>query len=162
MTKYVTTRRDAPALLHEGYAYQRKLGLGVTNKDGSIPWRCKYYRSTTIAKCPATCNELTDGSILLGKSAHTCSPMTLSEQVDTEMKAEIKNQCQAAVNVPLRQIYDQHFLIATQKIGSIRTAAVDLSVRIVLFSSLLFSLVVYTYAMINLFVVCLSIRHSIN
>ena len=131
MNKYVTTRRDAPALLHEGYAYQRKLGLG-----GSIPWRCKYYRSTTIAKCPATCNELTDGSILLGKSAHTCSPMTLSEQVDTEMKAEIKNQCQAAVNVPLRQIYDQQFLIATQKIGSIRTAAVDLSVRIVLFSSL--------------------------
>ena len=131
MNKYVTTRRDAPALLHEGYAYQRKLGLG-----GSIPWRCKYYRSTTIAKCPATCNELTDGSILLGKSAHTCSPM--------------------------RQIYDQQFLIATQKIGSIRTAAVDLSVRIVLFSSLLFSLVVYTYAMINLFVVCLSIRHSIN
>lgn len=100
---YVPTRREVDSLCIDNYLYQRV--SATTNKDGSIGWRCKEYR--TGVKCQSTCRIGVDDEIIRHPSPHNHPCVTDAQLVFMKAKANAKKRCRTEDGISVQKIFLQ-------------------------------------------------------
>jgi hypothetical protein len=101
--KYVPTRREVDSLVIDNYLFQRV--SASTNKDGSVGWRCKEYRTKT--KCQSTCRVGPNGDLLRNPGPHNHQSVSDAELVFMKAKADAKKRCRSENNISVQQIFMQ-------------------------------------------------------
>ena len=127
--RYGISRAEAQTLIYQDHEYMLKLGLGRTNLDKSIPWRCVNYRNSLI-KCSGTVCQLVDGVIKI-KANHVanCPLLTREDELIAQMKRNWKKRAREEATSCL-QIFREETDKVIQLSGDIEAIAPKLKVNI--------------------------------
>jgi len=101
--RYVPTRREVDSLVINNYLFQRV--SASTNKDGSVGWRCKEYR--TKYKCQSTCRISSDGQIIRRPGPHNHERESDAGLAFMQAKRNAKLRCRSDNNLPVEKIFLQ-------------------------------------------------------
>ena len=114
---YSISRRDAQTLVYLGHEYLRKWSVGMTNADGSIPWRCKQYR--TKVKCKASVTQLRSGDIKVNAGhSENCPPVLQEDELNAQLKSVCKKRS-TSETTSLPQIFREEKARLLQRLDNI-------------------------------------------
>ena len=82
---FIPNKLRYPSLVFDGYIFLKN----ITNKDGSINWRCKNYWKTSELRCNVTCTTFGDDVIRPPPLQHLKDDGTLRHLPPTKKKKKI-------------------------------------------------------------------------
>ena len=124
---YSISTRDAQTLVYEDHEYQRKLAVGKTYSDESIPWRCSKTRVEAI-KCKGSLRQLANGQIkVISDHNENCPPIAREDELNALMKFKCKKRSkQETTSLP--QIYREERAKMIKSSGNIEAVAESITV----------------------------------